>query len=88
MLKSTNIEVGDRVRLKPFNDWLSTWRPLANSGRLGTVTDNLEEGRVVIKFDAAREGARQKAGTFLLDDIELVARGPWQPPEQPATLPL
>lgn len=83
-----SIEVGDRVRLKPFNDWLSTWRPLANSGRLGTVTAMLGENRIAIEFDVAREGARPKKATFLRDDIELVARGPWQPPETPATLPL
>lgn len=88
MLKNTNIEVGDRVRLKRFSDWLSTWRPLANSGRLGTVTATLGESQIVIQFDAARDGAKQKTATFSREDIELVAKGPWQPPEQPVTLPL
>jgi hypothetical protein len=87
MLKSTNIEAGDRVRLKPFHDWLDTWRPLANSGRLGTVT-SVGESQVVIQFDAARDGAKQRTANFSRDDIELVARGPGQPPEQPNTLPI
>lgn len=72
---SERLAVGDRVRLKPNENWLSIWYPLAKHKRLGTVISESSHGCWSIRFDVKRPGAKHKVGDFHHRDIVFVSRG-------------
>ncbi len=76
------LAIGDRVRLEPDLNWLSEFQPLAESGRIGTITARPSDRCWTVQFDVMRPGSRPKVGDFFAGNLILVAKGPYQPPTQ------
>jgi hypothetical protein len=64
------IQIGTRVRLKPYHNWLSKWQRLADSKRAGTVVGL--HPQIVVKFDMIRPGAKPIQSNFLATDLDII----------------
>jgi hypothetical protein len=66
---SDTIHIGARVRLRPSHNWLSRYAPLAERGRLGTVTALEGDRNAHVEFDVVRRGAKTIKACFMILDL-------------------
>lgn len=83
MIDESVFQVGDRVKIKPWDNWVQPFRKFGEEGRMATVvhvwTGRHGDDRYRIEFDVKRRGARPHV--LLGGDRDLIFV------ERPSTIP-